>query len=522
MPKLVKTEEEAEDQKEDSLPEGLITKLLTEDLCHDLKALDVQTVISSVSGLLERLKSYVAECIKDKHAFFNQCCGLLVRLLPMLSSYSDLLLLFYLTVSLTTHRATGKLLSVLTHIFTELAQKGFCIPKELIEDSASEGATQFHDYEGGGIGEGEGVKDVSDKIENEDQVEDTLKKGQEKDKDNPDDKPDVKEEDNAIEMSDDFDGKMHDGDQEKQENEDDKSSSEEDDLDKQMGDLGDADADKLDERLWGDDEDEDDDDDDDNDKAEETGPGMDMGESELVAKDDNQNGDQGKDEKRNQKEETKEEKGEENRKEKIHEQIDEREYDENETDPYHGKQDTNQEPEALDLPDDLNLENDEGKGSGDEKDKENGEVENPFEIEEKSMDIKEEEKGQEENDEEKTDAEVQEMNEGDQENLDKDEQKEEPGPQEPEEESTNNEAGENVADLAEEEKKLEPEKENENGLPTDSGLLPQNDEEEKIAEDEEVPDSAQRMEHETCGQTAEDNLQSDTAAELGWCRLRKG
>lgn len=33
-----------------------------------------------------------------------------------------------------------------------------------------EGATEFHDYEGGGIGEGDGTKDVSDKIENEDQV----------------------------------------------------------------------------------------------------------------------------------------------------------------------------------------------------------------------------------------------------------------------------------------------------------------------------------------------------------------
>ncbi|XP_073531808.1 midasin [Phyllobates terribilis] len=519
MPKPVKTEEGVEDQKEDSLQEGLITKLLTEDLCQNLKTLDVPTIISSVSGLLERLKSYVADCIKDKHTFFNQCCGLLVRLLPMLSSYSDLLL-FYLTVSLTTHRATGKLLSVLTYIFTELAQKGFCVPKELIEDSAGEGATEFHDYEGGGIGEGEGMKDVSDKIENEDQVEDTLKKGQEKDKDNPDDKPDVKEEDNAIEMSDDFDGKMHDGDQENQEDDDDKSSSEQDDLDKQMGDLGDADADKLDERLWGD-EDDDDDSDGDSDKAEETGPGMDMGESELVAKDDNPNGDQGKDKKQNQKEETKEEKGEENRKDKVHEQIDEREYDENETDPYHGKQDTDQEPEALDLPDDLNLETDEGKASGDEKDKENGEEENPFEIEEKPMDIKEEGKGQEENDEEKTDGEAQEINVGDQENLDKDEQKEEPGPQEAEEESTNNETGENAANLAEEEEKQEPEKENENGLPTDSGLLPQNDEEEKIAEDEEVPDSAQRMEHETCGQTAEDNLQSDTAAELAGAASEK-
>lgn len=33
----------------------------------------------------------------------------------------------------------------------------------------------FHDYEGGGIGEGEGTKDVSDKIENEDQVLHSLK-----------------------------------------------------------------------------------------------------------------------------------------------------------------------------------------------------------------------------------------------------------------------------------------------------------------------------------------------------------
>lgn len=38
-----------------------------------------------------------------------------------------------------------------------------------------EGATEFHDYEGGGIGEGEGTKDVSDKIENEDQVMKYLK-----------------------------------------------------------------------------------------------------------------------------------------------------------------------------------------------------------------------------------------------------------------------------------------------------------------------------------------------------------
>lgn len=48
--------------------------------------------------------------------------------------------------------------------------QGFCLPQELMAGGDGEGATEFHDYEGGGIGEGEGAKDVSDKIENEDQV----------------------------------------------------------------------------------------------------------------------------------------------------------------------------------------------------------------------------------------------------------------------------------------------------------------------------------------------------------------
>lgn len=42
-------------------------------------------------------------------------------------------------------------------------------------------------------------------------VEDTFQKGQEKDKEDLNSKPDTKGEDNAIEMSEDFDGKTHDG-----------------------------------------------------------------------------------------------------------------------------------------------------------------------------------------------------------------------------------------------------------------------------------------------------------------------
>jgi midasin (ATPase involved in ribosome maturation) len=76
----------------------------------------------------------------------------------------------YLVNLLSAHRTTCKLLSVLLGMFTELAEKGFCLPPEMEEEESGEGATEFEDIEDGGLGEGEGAKDVSDQIENEDQV----------------------------------------------------------------------------------------------------------------------------------------------------------------------------------------------------------------------------------------------------------------------------------------------------------------------------------------------------------------
>lgn len=44
------------------------------------------------------------------------------------------------------------------------------MPAELSDESSKDGATKFEDIEGGGIGDGEGVKDVSEQIESEEQV----------------------------------------------------------------------------------------------------------------------------------------------------------------------------------------------------------------------------------------------------------------------------------------------------------------------------------------------------------------
>lgn len=49
-------------------------------------------------------------------------CRMLVRLDALLGIYSDLVR-YYVAVSMGAHRSTGKLLSVLASVFTQLAQK---------------------------------------------------------------------------------------------------------------------------------------------------------------------------------------------------------------------------------------------------------------------------------------------------------------------------------------------------------------------------------------------------------------
>ncbi|XP_071391101.1 midasin-like [Centroberyx affinis] len=502
-------EEEEEEPVEDLLKPGHLSRLLEEELEAEVESLSLGEVSAELERLLGRLGSHRDACPPQQLQELSEACRLLVRLEPMLGVYSDLVR-YYLAVSLGAHRSTGKLLSVLASIFTELAQKGFCLPQELMAGGDGEGATEFHDYEGGGIGEGEGTKDVSDKIENEDQVEDTFQEGQEKEEQQ--EKGDIKAEDNAVEMSEDFDGQMHDGDEQEPGDDDESDKEDEEELDKKMGDLGEGQTDTLDERMWGDDED--DDDQEGSDKEEESGQGMDQGESELVAKDDNLDAaDPNKDDKKNQ---DKDEQMDAEEKEKIHEQGDEREFDENEVDPYHGKQEQRAEPEAMELPEDLNLDQEEDQ-AGDEGE---GDEENPFDIDEKPMALDEKEGGEKDGEEEEG-AEGMEEDQPDQPGEEngqepKTEEEEEEGggeKAEGDEESAEKDEGEEEEE-EKEDRGQEAGKEEDLVIPNDKGQKPKEEEEEGEGEDEEQPESAERKEHNTDGQTGEENVQSDTAVEL--------
>ncbi|XP_029902559.1 midasin isoform X2 [Myripristis murdjan] len=502
-------EEEEEEPVEDLLKPGHLSRLLEEELAAEVESLSLGEVSAELETLLSRLRTHRDACQPQQLQELNEACRLLVRLEPMLGVYSDLVR-YYLAVSLGAHRSTGKLLSVLASIFTELAQKGFCLPQELMAGGDGEGATEFHDYEGGGIGEGEGTKDVSDKIENEEQVEDTFQEGQEKEEQQ--DKGKIKAEDDAIEMSEDFDGQMHDGDEQEPGEDDDSDREDEEELDKKMGDLGEGQTDTLDERMWGDDDE--DDDQEGSDKEEESGHGMDQGESELVAKDDNLDAAEPDKDKKNQ---DKDEQLDDEEKEKIHEQGDQREFDENEVDPYHGKQDQRPDPEAMELPEDLNLDQDDDQAGGESE----GDEENPFDIDEKPMTLDEKEDGQKDGEEEEEGAEGMEEDQPDQPGEEngqepKTEEEEEEGGERAEEdkESAEKEEGEGEEE-EDKDRGQEAGKEEDQAIPNDKGQKPKEEEEEEGAgEDEEQPESAERKEHSSDGQTGEQNVQSDTAVEL--------
>lgn len=269
---------------------------------------------------------------------------------------------FYLNEQVASFRVTCKILYLQLNVFLDLAANGFCVPKDLdLEEGETDESGQKTDKGGMGLADGEGTKDVSDRIETEDQLDEARPADEEQDK--QDDK-NCKEEEKGIDMSEDFDSKLQDM-EKGDEDEDQSNDEEENDLDKEMGETG-EDAEQLDKEIWGDDKEESEEDNQQQENEnEEEGTGERTGEKEMGARDDKkkQHDDDDSDHEENRQEEKKE----------IN-KLDEPEIDEDQIDPYHGKQQSQPEPEAFDLPEDLNLDEEDGKEEN------GGDGENPFDI----------------------------------------------------------------------------------------------------------------------------------------------
>jgi midasin len=170
----------------------------------------------------------------------------LQRLLPFLDLYLQLVH-HQLTAHSEWTKALFKLDYVLCSVTQTIAKDGFCKPPD--GDDAGTGGDTSEVSGGMGLGAGAGAENVSKEIEEESQVEGL--KGDDDEGNDPKDRKD--DDDDAIEMSEDIGGSLEDV-PEDEESQDDKDSDRESDADpeEQLGDLDASDPSAVDEKLWGD------------------------------------------------------------------------------------------------------------------------------------------------------------------------------------------------------------------------------------------------------------------------------
>ncbi|KYM78871.1 Midasin [Atta colombica] len=373
-------------EAEEKLKLVKLVELLERDIKNELKLADIYNLFSNLLLLIRKF---------DDPQSANHCIRLLLKCLPLLEQYI-LFVQFYLNEQVASFRITCKILYLQLNVFLDLAANGFCVPKDLdLEESEMNESEEKTEKGGMGLVEGEGTKDVSDRIESEDQLEDAKPADQEREK--QDDKT-CKEEEKGIDISEDFDSKLQD--MEKNDNDEEQSNDdEENDLDKEMGEIEES-AEQLDKEIWGDDQEESETDNQQSENEEE-GTGEQIGEKEMSARDDNGKRKQDDDDNTNHDENRQEE----NKKE-INE-LNEPEVDEDHINPYHGKFQPQPEPEPLDLPEDINLDENGKEDNG-------GEDENPFDIDEmkkppleKDLELKKESEEIKENDPEENSSQSQ-------------------------------------------------------------------------------------------------------------------
>ncbi|KAF7294417.1 Midasin [Mycena kentingensis (nom. inval.)] len=253
-------------------------------------------------------------------------------------------------------KALFKLDYVLCSIASTLAKDGFCQPPD--GDSDEAGGQTVDSSDGVGLGSGEGTQNASKEIEEESQVEGL--KGDDKEDSAP--PPEQSAEDDAIEMSEDIGGELEDmpedGKDEGEEDDDDDEASNAD-PEEHLGDLNASDPSAVDEKLWGDEKGPDDSSQKD-DKTNKEHSEEQTGDSEVVAKEGEQQA------------KPKEEKNGEQTAKKDELPVTEPE-DEEAAEGQDDRPDASAAPmedhmpdaNTLDLPDDINLDNDQDAPDGD-------------------------------------------------------------------------------------------------------------------------------------------------------------
>jgi len=227
--------------------------------CAKINMQELNENLSVLIGDLRDLHNGQSISSEERECFVRLVSNTSV-LVAYLHQLSESLLQDYLHF----YSSTAKLNYVILRLFRSLVAKGYCSDKTAEEDGEGEGdikgMTFDDDNDGTGMGEGEGKKDVTDQIENEDQLAGLKSdKDDEDDQKNQDESKQLNEDeaDQGMEMEGDFDGEMFDL-PEKPQDDNEMEEDEGEELDTEMGDEANRDDQVVDEKMWNDSDDEDD------------------------------------------------------------------------------------------------------------------------------------------------------------------------------------------------------------------------------------------------------------------------
>lgn len=228
---------EQEDEKTNLVANHLKGKMHKE-LEHDFELLNLSKINSKLNKVVD---SVFTSTDKRTNGQAN-------RVLLLVKQF-DLLVNYFFVQHLSAHKLSTKMLSILLSVFLELATKGFCVPQDLLSDEEQKEENDTKTGEGFGFEDGEGEKDVSDKLESEDQLDEARKP---EDYNNKNEEQKNCEEEKGVDMTDDFEGKMQDVNKH-DDSDSDADEDEDKELDKEMGETEEG-ADKLDDQIWGSDD----------------------------------------------------------------------------------------------------------------------------------------------------------------------------------------------------------------------------------------------------------------------------
>lgn len=317
-----------------------------------IKAVRLSEIITSLKTVLDKLQ------LLQSHpgAGIPYASALITSMLPITNKY------YYICEDLvdrfvSVHRETCKMSYVLAKSFTQIAAEGFCTPAEAsTEESSKEGKLES----GTGLGDGDGAEDISKDVADDEDLSELAQQQNEEAKQDMDDSGEAVNMDQEEMQGE--SGERKDG-EEEEEDKDDSGEEGEDDIDEEVGSVNDLDTDAVDEKMWDGERDE---------QQKETENQEGKGASESDEQTAAQEKEKGQDMEKDQEKAEKEGEGQEEESEEEEEEAPEDEgegigrEDMDVTDP-HAK-----EEEALDLPEEMQLDGDENKDEGDEGEDDDG------------------------------------------------------------------------------------------------------------------------------------------------------